>query len=126
MVQEMRMARRLSGWVLTFALALVPCATCLMGAQPTDAQMACCAAMHHHCDGMSVERDCCLATSPNPLAPSASVSPSSHLAVPPLVVVNTIAEPEPPHSGFTSSVFDVRAPKPSSRPTYLFVSVFRL
>jgi hypothetical protein len=117
---------RWATWALALALALVPSATCLTAAEMTEAQKACCAAMNHDCDGMSVEQDCCVATAPNPLGVSASVSAGSHLAFPPLVVVNTIAEPEPERSDFESSVFDVGAPKYSSRPTYLIVSVFRL
>jgi hypothetical protein len=97
-----------------------------MGAEMTEAQKACCAAMNHDCDGMSVEQHCCASVAPDAVGLSASASPGSHLALPPLVVVNTIDEPQPAGSHFASSVFGARAPKLSGRPTYLVVSVFRL
>ena len=126
MVRRRSRNGRWATWALALSLALVPSATCLTAAEMTEAQKACCAAMHHDCEGMSVEQDCCVASAPNPIGLSASTSPSAHLAFPPLVVVNTIAEPEPERSDVESSVFDVGAPKYSSRPTYLIVSVFRL
>jgi len=104
----------------------VSSATCVLGADMTEAQKACCAAMNHDCGAMALEQDCCVTDSPN-LAGLTSAPPISVLAPPALVAVNSIEPaPEPTVSFFASAVFDVGAPKPSSRPTYLFVSVFRL
>jgi hypothetical protein len=120
-----RANRRLT-WALALALALVPSATCLMGAEMTEADKACCAAMNHDCGEMSVQLDCCAATAPGQAGLASPGSPIPHLVPPALIVVSIITAPEPAAAVPESSVFDTGAPKPSSRPTYLFVSVFRL
>jgi hypothetical protein len=126
MVQRTSRRGRFVAWALALALAVVSSATCLLGAETTEAQRACCAAMNHDCGGMSVEQDCCAGESPNVASVTSSL-PMSLLAPPVQVAVNIIApRPEAIVLTFGSSALDAGAPKPSSRPTYLFVSVFRL
>lgn len=126
MARSMKRTGRFLTWAMALALAVVSSATCVLGAEMTLAQKACCTAMDHDCGAMAVEQDCCVADSPS-LVGLKSAPPISVLAPPALVMVNCIApEPEPTASFFASAVLDAGAPKPSSSPTYLFVSVFRL
>jgi hypothetical protein len=124
MVRSLTRTGRWATWALALALAVLPSATCLMGAEMTEAQKTCCAAMNHDCGEMAVQQDCCSATAPGLVV--AAGSPVSHLTPPALVVVNIITAPEPVASFLESSAFDAGAPQPSSRPTYLLVSAFRL
>lgn len=126
MTRSMSRSGRFLTWALALALAVVSSVTCVLGADMTEAQKACCATMDHDCSAMEVEQDCCVTDSPN-LAGITSAPPISVLALPALVAVNTVApEPQPTASFFASAVFAAGAPKPSSSPTYLFVSDFRL
>ena len=126
MARRMSRTGRFVTWALALALAVVSSATCILGADVTEAQKACCAAMNHDCGDKGVEQDCCLVDSPNlqGLTSGPLVAP---LVPPALVALNTLAaEPQLTAAFFGSAALDAGAPKPSSTPTYLFVSVFRL
>jgi len=126
MVRSMRRAGRSFTWALALAIAVVSSATCVFGADMTEAQKACCAAMNHDCGDKGVEQDCCVSDSPD--LPGLTSGPLVAALVPPaLVALNTLpAEPEPTATLVGSSALDAGAPRPSSTPTYLFVSAFRL
>ena len=122
MVQKTSYTGRFATWALALAVAMASAATCVLGAEATEAQKACCAAMSHDCGAMAVEQDCCVADSPN-LAGPTSAPPTSVLAPPAPLALNTIvAEPV----AALGRGFDSRTPKPSRTPTYLLVSVFRI
>jgi hypothetical protein len=112
---------------LALALAVVSSATCFAAAEMTPAQKACCAAMSGDCGAMAaVGKDCCRLDTPN-IASLPSSIPLSRLAQPALVLISLPAtQPDLPNLFCTSHVFDARAAKSSSPPTYLLVSVFRI
>ena len=126
MVQRLRPVARLLAGTLALALALMSSATCLLAVDMTPAQKACCAAMNHDCGAMAIEQGCCATESPNltSLASSTSISPVAPPA--PVSVSVAAAELAPPVILRTLGGFDFAPPLSSSRPTYLFVSVFRL
>ena len=120
---NVRARTRVTAFGLALALAVVSSATCLLGAEARKAEMACCAAMGHDCGEVAVEQDCC-ALVPAPSALGVLGSLVATLTAPPLVALIPIAEePADPQA---LSFIDDRVPTPPSRPTYLFVSVFRL
>jgi len=126
MVQRMRPVGRLLAGMLALALVVVSSATCLLAAETTPAQKACCAAMNHDCGAMAIEQGCCATESPS-LTSLASSTPSSLVAPPALVPVGMAAAAlAPPVRVRTLDAFDLAPPIHPSRPTYLFVSVFRL
>lgn len=47
------------GWTVAVAFAVALSARCAPGAEMTDAQKACCAAMGHDCGRMAQKEDCC-------------------------------------------------------------------
>jgi hypothetical protein len=111
---------------LALALAVVSSATCFAAAEMTPAQKACCAAMNGDCGEMAVGKGCCTSDSPN-IASLPSSTLLSRLAQPALVLVSLPAtQPDLPNLFRTSHLFDSRAAKSSSPPTYLLVSVFRI
>lgn len=108
------------------ALIVVSSATCLLGAQMTPAQKACCAAMNHDCGAMALETGCCATEAPN-LTSLASATLTSQLAAPDLIMASvSVADLIPPVPIRTSAAFDSDTPRYSSRSTHLLVSVFRL
>jgi hypothetical protein len=120
----MRGSRLLAG-ILALALTFVPAATCVAAVMQTSEaqQHACCAGMNEDCaDSMTAQQDCCIVQSADlggigraaesAAVPVAAVSP---------VVTETIPVTTPPPVAFAPGV-----PTPSSQPTYLLVSVFRL
>jgi len=119
---SVKVRRRVTGCGLAVVLAVLSSATCLLGAEARHAEMACCAAMGHDCGQTSVDKDCC-AVVPAPSALSILASLIAQLTPPPSVVVSTIARPE---AAVLDLAFGDSTPKSGSRPTYLFVSVFRL
>lgn len=113
-------------WALMLTFAAVVSTECLMASEMTEAQKACCAAMKHDCGSASVERDCCAAES-HDLAGLVSTTPTSLLVALPLVAtILTATEPALATSVRVSAAAHSDASKPSSRPTYLFISVFRI
>ncbi|HEY5619892.1 MAG TPA: hypothetical protein VIK60_18265 [Vicinamibacterales bacterium] len=126
MGRRTRLSGRLLTWVLALAFALVSSATCILNTQMTEAQKACCAAMNHDCGAMAVKQDCC-ATEVQSLTHFIAGAPAFQLAAPAPVVMD-VAFSEPPLAAHfsASAAFDPSAPNPSSSPTYLLVSVFRL
>jgi hypothetical protein len=112
---------------LALALAMVSSVTCVVKAQTTEAHKACCAAMRHDCGQTSVTQDCC-ATNPQSLTGFAARPPAFQFAAASVPVAVDVVAGEPPVVARLnpSAAFHSGAPNPSSRPTYLFVSVFRL
>lgn len=128
MVRRIRLSGRAFTWVLALALVVVSSATCLLNAEMTEAQKACCAAMSHDCGAAAVTHDCC-ATESQSLAGFAAGPPVFQFAAPaPALVAADLVAAEPPPAARVnpSTAFDSGAPNPSSSPTYLLVSVFRL
>lgn len=126
MVRSMRRARRCLGWALSLALTVVSPLTCVVGAQATQAPHACCAAMDHDCGGLAVKQDCCAATDTHSPAGLTSGSSTVQVAAPALVAVDLV-DTEPSVARLAPpAAFDSGTPHPSSNPTYLLVSVFRL
>lgn len=120
-----RTTRFLAG-ALAVALVVVSSATCFLGANMTPAQKACCTAMNHDCGAMAMEQGCCATEAPNLTSLVSSVS-TSLLAAPVLVVLGlTAAEFAPSTILKTSGTFDLASPISQRKPTYLFLSVFRI
>lgn len=126
MVRGRGSGRRFPTWALAVALAVVPSVTCVLAADMNDAQLACCAAMHHDCDGKAVTQDCCALETPS-LAGLAVGTPAFQIAAPVPVAVNIAAVAPGLDSGFGPFTGPHAAsPNPSGIPVYLLVSVFRL
>jgi len=115
----------MAAWALVIALASVPAVVCLAGSWQTSQQDECTKAMAHGGHSNAERLDCCVADAPNFDVSLASVA---SVPSPPLTLVaarlfgmtpsadqlNLSAAPEP------------IVPKPSSTPTYLLDSVFRI
>ena len=125
MVRGMCLSSRFLTWVLALALAVVPSAVCVLSAHMTEAQRACCAAMNHDCGADAVKQDCC-ASKDQSLVEFISGPPAFQVAVPAPVVNIAASEPSPVARVGPSAALAPRAPNPSSSPTYLLLSVFRL
>ena len=126
MVRRITATARFLTWVLALGLAVVSSATCLLGAEMSQAQKACCAGMNHDCGtAAAIEQDCCAAEALalTSFAPGTVVSP---LAVPAPATAALIVPGPDFATPLTASGFDIRASSSSRRPTYLLVSVFRL
>jgi hypothetical protein len=119
---------RLLASVMAVALALVSTATCLAAVvhMPEQSQHACCHGMNQDCgtgDAMAAQKDCCAV----PNADVARVSTTDQVVAPPALALSLpfvfvpSAVPDAP-----GAALDPGIPKPSSSPTYLLVSVFRL
>ena len=123
MARPMTRTARLLTWALTLALGFVPSATCLLGAEVNAAQNACSAAMNHDGGDTAVEQDCCVADSPNPGLAGPLIAP---LEPPSVGLMSTLASRLQPTAPFLGRpVVGADGPH-STRPTYLFDSVFRL
>ena len=117
-------ARFVAG-VVALTLALVSSATCLAGSiDAPESQHTCCAAMADGCgSAATVTEDCCAAEQPGltgfapgtPFTLAAPVSIGAVLLAPPTSIPQ-----------LTSPAFDSDAPNPTSPPTYLLDSVFRI
>jgi hypothetical protein len=126
MVRATKRTRRLLAATLAVALVVVSSATCVLGANVTPAQKACCTAMNHDCGAMAMEQGCCAPEAPNLTSLVSSMS-TSLLAAPVLVVLGlTAAEFAPSTILSTSGIFDLASPTSQRKPTYLFFSVFRI
>jgi hypothetical protein len=123
MIRCIRHGRFLT-WALALALAFVSSLTCFVGlATAAEQQDACCVAMNHDCGAVGTAQNCCVIQSPNWPGILSRVLVSAP-PVPALVV----RDATPIDLGYSASVtvrFHIRAPA-SSKPTYLFDSVFRL
>ncbi|MGH9258063.1 MAG: hypothetical protein ACRD3C_26175 [Vicinamibacterales bacterium] len=126
MVRGLRSGSQSLTWVLAFALALVPSAMCVLSADMTEAQRACCAAMNHDCGGMAVKQDCCPSEAQSLVGFTSGPPPFQIVAPTPVVVTIAAREPLRVVRVSPSAALDSGAPSPSSSPTYLLVSVFRL
>ena len=127
MDRQLTRGSRLLAGVIAMALASVPTATCLAAVtQMTETS-------HHACsDGMrqaggsanstALEKDCCFVHSAElaRLTTAQAVAASAPVLGTPIVV-----EPPPTYHS-PGAALDPGVPKPSSSPTYLLVSVFRL
>ena len=125
MVRSLKRAIRPLAWVVMLTLTVVVSTECLIGAAMTEAQKACCAAMDHNCDSAGIEQDCCPSESSN-LTGFVAASPASLLLTAPPVAVALPAAARVLPTSVCAPAFDWVVPKSSSRPTYLFVSVFRI
>ena len=120
-----RLHRSLLVGAVALAVALVPVASCLAASvQPSEShQLACCAGMTQGCgDSMTTQNDCCAVQSTD-VVRLGSASQSGRPLV--LVTSTIVTEPASP-AVVTPAAFGSGIPKPSSSPTYLLVSVFRL
>lgn len=98
-------------------------ASCLAASELPARKPACCAAMQHGCDGMSMESSCCAvsSTSAPALVPAKPAGPGQPVAVP--------SEATGLLAGLSvSRLPSVPAidPSPPGVPTYLLVSSFRI
>ena len=126
--QPTRRASRFLAGGLAFALSIVSSSVCVAAIlQMEDTQQhTSCASMVHESDSpKTTQLDCCIAQS----AQFAGLAPDSDAPVvaPPVVMSLVDATPQalvPALRALSALVADV--PKPSSTPTYLLVSVFRL
>jgi hypothetical protein len=126
MVRGMRPAGRVLAAMVAVALIVLSSATCLLAAQMTPAQKACCVAMNHDCGAMAIEKGCCATETPN-LTSLASATLTSQFASPDVVMASvSVADLIPAILFRASAAFDSDTPRYSSRSTYLLVSVFRI
>ena len=124
MVRRITRTTRFLTWALALALAVVSSVTCVLGAEASQEQKACCAAMNHDCGTAAIEHDCCATEAPA-FTSLASGTVASPLAVPAPAMNLTATAPDF-GSCLTASCLDTGASPFSRRPTYLLVSVFRL
>jgi hypothetical protein len=110
--------RRVTAFGLAVVLAVLSSATCLVGAEASQSEMACGAAMSHDSGDMSVDKDCCALV---PASPPGVLGTLTSLLTSPPVIVNLMA-PQDLAAGVLEVAFvESGLPKLSSRPTYLFV-----
>ena len=120
-----RQTHRVATWALVLALASVPSVVCLAGSWQTSQQDECTKAMAHGGDSNAKRLDCCVADAPNfdvSLASVAAVPPPSLTLVAASLFGVTPSADHLPSSRIPEPV----VPKPSSTPTYLLDSVFRI
>ena len=120
-----RPSRLLSG-VLALVLASLSSAICFAATWQMEAQQEICSAMSHEAgSGSATAQDCCAAQNPEfaGLAPAASAG----LIAAPILAISALP-PAPPVliASPALAAFDSGVPKPSSPPTYLLVSSFRI
>lgn len=118
-------ASRCLGWVAALALAFVPSATCLIGAQQADS-MACHDAMEHGDSHGAIDQTCC----PGDSASSPSSSPaqlSTSVSAPSTVLVAILPVPIGSsllaHAG---DIDDAATVKPPGTATFVLISSFRI
>jgi hypothetical protein len=128
MNQRLTRGSRLLASVIAMALAFVSSATCLAAVMqmPEKSQHACCKGMKQDCgsgDSMTVQKDCCVVQSADVagLTTTAQAITASASAISTLVVFEPL-----PAQASPGAALDPDIPRPSSSPTYLLVSVFRL
>ena len=123
--QVTRRTRSLAA-ALALALAFASSATCLVAAaQMADAQQhACCAGMNQDCgDSVSAQQDCCTIQSSELTALERAAQSAAAVRV----VISIIALEQQRRVTLSPvTAFEPGVPKPSSHPTYLLLSVFRL
>ena len=127
MTQRLTCGSRLLASVVAIALAFASTATCLAAVMQTPETS------HHACEGMkqdsagagsmAVQKDCCVVQS----AEFARLSKTAQAVVAPAssLILPLVLDPLWAH-GTRAAALDPGIPKPSSSPTYLLVSVFRL
>jgi hypothetical protein len=127
MNQRLTRGSRLLASVIAMALAFVSTATCLAAVMqmPEISHHACSEGMKPDsgsADFMTVQQDCCVVQSADVarLKTAEAVSASASALSTPFVF-----EPLPVYRS-PAAALDPGIPKPSSSPTYLLVSVFRL
>jgi hypothetical protein len=118
---------RLLASVLAMALAFMPTATCLAAIihMPEQSQHACCHGMNQDCgsgDSMAAPNDCCAV----PNADVARRTIGQTVTAPAVALSMPFVFVPSPVQDSPGAALDPGIPKPSSSPTYLLVSVFRL
>lgn len=110
-------------WTLMVAFAVVLSANCLAGAEMTEAQKACCAAMGSECGHRAQDKSCCSTESPriDQLTAAKSIAiplpdavTGGHLAVFVEIPQQSLVDRGHHFDGFT--------PKPPGVPRYLLAS----
>jgi len=120
-----RHAQAIATWALVLALASVSSVVCLAGSWQASQQDECTKAMAHGGDSNPKHLDCCVADAPNFDVSLASVAA---VPTPPLTLAPASPFGVTPSADHlpSSPVTEPVAPKPSSTPTYLLDSVFRI
>ena len=128
--QATRSSRLLAG-VLALALASVSAATCLAAVvQMSEKHHACCEAMGHCSDGggdsetTPAKIDCCAVQSAE--AGRLATGAQAITVAASLLAESPVVEPSSFAPISATGAFDPGVPKPSSSPTYLLVSSFRI
>jgi hypothetical protein len=128
MNQRITRGSRLLASVIAMALAFVSTATCLAAVMhmPEKSQHTCCHGMKQDCgsgDSMAAQKDCCAVQH----ADVARLRTTAHAVTAPALALSTLFVFKPlPSQDAAGAALDPGIPKPSSSPTYLLVSVFRL
>jgi hypothetical protein len=125
MAERVTRRSRLFAGALALAVAFASSAICFVAAaQMADVQQhACCAGMSQDCgDSVSVQQDCCAVQS----ADLTAVARAAQSAAVPVVVNVVVLDQQPRVMLPPARAFAPGVPKPSSHPTYLLVSLFRL
>jgi len=124
MAQPMTRTARLLTWALALALGLVPSATCLLAAEIGAAQKTSCGAMSHDEGDTAVKQDCCATDSSNLPSPASGqlIAPLA----PPSIVPESAVDSQLRPAGLFLRSTSFTDGSHSTRPTYLFDSVFRL
>ena len=126
MARSLRHILRPLTWALMLTFAAVVSTECLMAAEMTEAQKACCVAMKHDCDSAAVQQDCCASESLDVVGLVSATPAKLLVALPIVATILTSTEPALTATVRDSAAFDSGAPKSSRRPPYLFFSVFRI
>jgi hypothetical protein len=116
---------KLVGWAVTLAMTVVLSANCFAAAGKTPEQRACCAAMHHDCGGVAIERGCCSgeAKKLSGLTPAALKA----AAAPPAVVLIAVLDaPEPAMLTANVRALATLSLEPPGAPPYLLASALRI
>lgn len=121
-----RAARRLV-FVVAFAIAFAPAATCLAAVASAAPTMPCHGSEQHPVQDDSAHMNCCPGDSPNSQSP-VPAQQALDSAAPTPVLVAVLPVPVVPLIGVGSGILDVeaRTPKPPGIATYVLVSSFRI
>ena len=117
---------RSSGVALILTLAVMASVQCLLTADMTAAQQACCAAMGHNCGATATDKTCC--SSGTPRVDALSAAKRVALSVPAAIVMHVAAvDITPPHAAAARAPrVDAFAAGPPGVPAYLLNSTFRI
>ena len=121
-----RAARRLV-FVVAFAIAFAPAATCLAAVAAALPTMPCHGSEQHPAQDDSVRMNCCPGDSPNSQS-SVPAQQAQDTSAPAPVLVAVLPVPALPPIGAGRGILDVeaRTPKPPGIATYVLVSSFRI